>query len=248
MMRDRITRLLAPLLLAAVLIGVWGLTVEILHPPEFLAPSPKAVWTALRTELTSPVFWPFFWQTVAEAIGGSVLGIVTGIPLGILIHRWPWFNTATAPFLGASQAVPAIALAPLLVLWVGYGTWAVVILCALMVFFPIIVATALGLSLTPAAIRDAARMDGASRWQIVFYLEIPEAVPAILTGIRNGVALSVTGAIVGEMVMGGSGLGTLLTVQRDAANTPAMVATIVILAALAATLFLLIRSLERTTP
>lgn len=245
MTRDRIVRRLAPWVLGVGLLACWYGWVTLTAPSPVILPGPDAVWAAFVTQLTTPTFWPFFTQTVLESLGGCLLGALVGLPLGIVIHRWSWFNAAVSPFLGASQAIPAIALAPVLVLWVGYGMSAVLFLCALMVFFPIVVATVVGLRSTDPEVVDAARLDGAGSWAILSHLELPDARPMILAGVRNGFALSVTGAVVGEMVMGGSGLGMLLTVQRDSVNTAGMFATILVLALMASTLFGLITHLER---
>ena len=101
----------------------------------------------------------------------------------------------------------AVAIAPLLALWLGYGYLPIVVLCAVMVFFPISLTTAFGVTHIDPDIRDAARLDGAHRWSLLREIEYPLALPAILTGLRNGVTLSMTGAVVGEFVLGGRGLG-----------------------------------------
>ena len=114
------------------------------------------------------------------------------------------------PFLGATQALPAIAIAPILVLWVGYGITPVIVLCALMVFSDLYPPSS-ACVISIRELLEAAALDGATGWTMAAHMELPLAAPAILGGLRNGFALSVTGAVVGEMVMGGSGLGQVLT-------------------------------------
>ena len=138
---------------------------------------------------------------------------------------------------GVTQAIPAVAIAPLLVLWIGYGLGPVIVLCALIVFFPILISTVIGLRHVDADVVDAARMDGAGGWQLLTQVEFPMALASVLGGVRNGVTLSVTGAIVGEMVMGGGGLGTVLTVQRDSFDTAGMIATVIVLALIASSAY-----------
>src|SRR5690606_13676875 len=121
------------------------------------------------------------------------------------------------PYIAASQALPAVAVAPLLVLWLGYGLLPVVVLCALMVFFPILVATVHGLTQVDRDVVDAARVDGASGLTLLRTILLPLAMPAILSGIRNGFTISITGAIVGEIVTGGAGMGLLLSARASAA-------------------------------
>ncbi|MFV0405830.1 MAG: ABC transporter permease [Propioniciclava sp.] len=238
-------RLLAPWLLGLLLLLAWLVSAQFFLGPVALFPGPGAVATKLVSSLMNPQWWPYLTMTAVEAIGGCLLGVVIAIPLGIAIHRSRTLAAALAPYLGATQAIPAIALAPLLVLWVGYGLEAVIVLCAVLVFFPILVSSVVGLSAVDPDLVDAARLDGASALSLLIHVEFPLALPSVLAGVRNGFTLSVTGAIVGEMVMGGRGLGQLLTLQRDAVDTAGMVATIVVLCVLASGLYGLILLLER---
>ena len=243
--RQRDTRLVAPWLLAAALLAGWQLTVTLARPPEYMLPGPGPVAARLVAMFGVGGIWPYAGTTLLEALGGCALGTAVALPLAILIHRSRWFNAAAAPFLGATQAIPAIALAPLLVLWVGYGLFPIVLLCALLVFFPILVASVVGLRHVDASVVDAARMDGAGGRALLIHVELPLALPSILGGLRNGFTLSVTGAVVGEMVMGGDGLGQLITVQRDALDTTGMFATIIVLCAMASVFYTLIHVVER---
>jgi NitT/TauT family transport system permease protein len=190
-------------------------------------------------------FWPYIHTTFVEALGGCALGVTVALPLAVIIVHSRLVSAAITPYLGATQAIPAIALAPLLVLWVGYGLSGVVALIALMVFFPILVSAVTGLRHVDSAVLDAASLDGAGTWARLWHMELPLAGAAILAGVRNGFTLSVTGAVVGEMVMGGDGLGLLLTVQRDRSDPAGMIASIVVLAVIASTLYSLIALAER---
>lgn len=228
---------LAPWILALGLVLGWALIVFLSGVPTFILPGPGAVGSKLVSALTNPAWWPYAGTTIAEAVGGCVLGATVALPLAIAIHRSVLLDAAVSPLLGATQAIPAIALAPLLVLWVGYGLTAIVVLCSVLVFFPILVAAVVGLDHVDSDVVDAARMDGAGGAQVLAHIEFPLALPNILAGIRNGFALSVTGAVVGEMVMGGQGLGQLLTLQRDSVDTAGMMATIVVLCVLASVLY-----------
>lgn len=237
--------LVAPWVFAALLVPGWQLSASVGQLPAYLLPSPAAVFERLARLLAEPATWPFIATTLVEALGGCVLGAAVALPLALLIHRSRWVSAAVTPFLGATQAIPAIAIAPLLVLWIGYGLRAVVILCALLVFFPILVSTVVGLRHVDASVLDAARMDGASSVASLRYVELPLALPNILAGLRNGFTLSVTGAVVGEMVMGGTGLGQLLTIQRDGLDTAGMFATIAILCVLASVAYGVLYGIER---
>ncbi|MCC6495622.1 MAG: ABC transporter permease [Propionibacteriaceae bacterium] len=233
---------LAPVLLGVLLLFGWLLTAG---QGSVLLPTPMAVATRLVTDLADPTYWGYVAVTLAEAFGGALLGIGVALPLAVLIHRSRWAAAAVHPFLGATQAIPAIALAPLLVLWLDYGLVSVAVLCALIVFFPILISAVVGLRHVDKDVVDAGRIDGASSWGLLIHVELPMALPSVLGGVRNGVALAITGAIVGEMVMGGSGLGTVLTIQRSAVDTAGMFATIVVLCVGASAAYAAIHLWER---
>jgi NitT/TauT family transport system permease protein len=233
---------LAPLVLGALLLTLWALAAG---PGSAYLPTPGAVVARLAADLLDPGYWRYVAVTLAEAFGGALLGVAVALPLAVIVHRSRWAAAAVNPFLGATQAIPAVALAPLLVLWLGYGLGPVVVLCALIVFFPILIAAVVGLRHVDADIVDAARIDGASGLSLLLHVELPMALPSILGGVRNGVTLAVTGAIIGEMVMGGSGLGTVLTVQRESVDTAGMLATIVVLCAIASGAYAAIHVWER---
>jgi NitT/TauT family transport system permease protein len=238
----------APILLACLLVLAWALLAWGGGIPTLLLPGPQAVVVSLANWLGSGAIFPYLGVTMAEVLGGCVLGALLAMPLAVLIHRSQWFSAAVNPFLGATQAIPAVALAPLLALWAGYGWTSIVLLCALMVFFPILISTVVGLRHVPRQVIDAARLDGASSPQLLVNIEAPMALPTVLAGVRNGFTLSITGAVVGEMVIGGGsslGLGTLLTVQRQATDTAGMFATILVLCLVATTIYSLIHLWER---
>lgn len=242
----RTTRtLVAPAVFGGLIVLAWYVGTWASGVPGFLLPTPDAVVVRLAELLGDAAFWGYTGTTLLEAVGGCVLGAVVALPLAVLIHRNRWVNAALVPFLGATQAIPAIAIAPVLVLWVGYGLEAVILLCSLLVFFPILVAAVVGLRHVPRQIVDAARMDGAGSFALLRHVEGPLSLPSVLSGLRNGFTLSVTGAIVGEMVMGGRGLGMLLTVQRDSLDTAGMFGTIAILAAMASLAYTGIHLVER---
>jgi len=237
---------LAPLGLGVILLSAWGLVVAPGTIPRYFLPTPPDVARELYSGLVSHAdMWELTGATMTEALGGCLAGLVVALPLAVVIYRSKVVSAAVLPFLGTTQAIPAIALAPLLVLWIGYGLGAIVTLCTLMVFFPILVSSVVGFRHIDRDIIAAAQVDGAGGLSLLAWIEIPLALPNILAGIRNGFTLSVTGAVVGEMVMGGRGLGTLLTVQRDANNAAGMFATIIQLAVLAALIYSAVSLVER---
>jgi len=179
-----------------------------------------------------------------SALGG-VLGAMVALPLGYFVSHSGLISRAVSPYLAASQAIPAVALAPLLVVLFGYGLMPKAMLCALMVFFPITINTSLGFMQLEPDLIGAALVDGANKVQLLTQIELPLALPAILAGIRNGLVLSVTGAVVGEFVIGGSGLGYLLGIYRDRYDTAGVLAVLVALAMGAIALFEVVRRIER---
>ncbi|MDO5063604.1 MAG: ABC transporter permease [Actinomyces bowdenii] len=233
------------LILGLLILSSWHLVAASGILPEVFLPGPLPVAERLWLSLTRAGLLGYAWVTIREALLGCLLAASLALPLAWALHHWSLFSRAVLPYVAASQAVPAIAVAPLLVLWVGYGTTPVVVLCAFMVFFPITVTVLLGLRGLDTDVIDAARLDGAHGWSMVVHIELPMTLPAILAGLRTGFTLSITGAVVGEMTMGGTGLGMTLASQRDAVDTTGLFATIVLLCALATTIHWLLYSLER---
>lgn len=229
---------------AAALLVAWGIASELGVVSPYLLPSPNAVLASLGELLAGGDLQAAALVTMRQASFGAILGSAIAIPLGWMLVRSRLAAAALQPYVVASQAIPAVALAPLLVIWFGPGERPVIVLCALLVFFPIVISTTLGLRSLDPDILGAARVDGASGWRMVRHIEAPLAMPAILAGLRNGVTLSITGAVVGEFVIGGRGLGLLLTTQRNSADTAGLFATIGVLCALALLAYNLVRLLE----
>ena len=245
--RSRRVVLLTPLAIAAVVLVVWEAVAAAGAVRAHFLPAPSAVVTRLWSEITDGQLLGYTWVTLSEALLGSLLGAAVAMPLGYLIARNRWAAAGLQPYIAASQALPAVALAPLLALWLGYGLLPIVLLCALLVFFPILLATVLGLRTLDRDVVDAARLDGAHGWSMLRHIELPMSLPSLLTGLRNGFTLSVTGAVVGEFVMGGQGLGMVLSVQANSADTTGLFATLAVLSLLAVLMYVLLREVERLT-
>lgn len=235
----------APLILAALLFVAWLVGTEASGVSAFFFPSPADFVHKFGVLVQESWFWERVLVTFGEAIAGSALGAAVAIPTSWVIYRSRFIDAALQPFLGATQAIPAIALAPLLVLWVGRGYVSIVFLCALMVFFPILVSTTVGLRHMDRDILDAAALDGAHGWRLLWFIELPLVSPNLLAGIRNGFTLSITGAVVGEMVIGGEGLGQLLSQQQHNLDTPGMFVTVFTLCLLAMSLYSIVFFSER---
>lgn len=185
--------------------------------------------------------------TLGAAVMGSLLAMIVAIPMGIVIAHSRLLASILEPFVAFSQVIPLVAIAPLLVLWIGYGTVPIAVLCAIISFFPMVTTTVIGLRGMDMRIMEHALLDGADPWQRLVHVQLPIAAPAILAGIRAGFVLSMTGAIVGEFVMGGAGLGTLFTILRTSADYTGVFAVLVWIAFTALLLQGLIHIAERAS-
>ena len=157
--------------------------------------------------------------TLLEILLGLFAGSCFAVILGYFLSRSAFLENILQPFLVASQAIPTVAIAPLLVIWFGPGIFSKVLICALIVFFPVLVNTIVGLRSVPENLRDLMRSMRASRWQTLRMLELPAALPVLLGGLRVGATLSVIGAVVGELVGADRGLGFLINVGRGQYDT-----------------------------
>ena len=224
----------APIVFLALALAGWWLTTALTGIEAWRLPDPLSVIARGATLLKRPTTWHQIGVTGGEAIAGCALGTVVALPLAYAIYRSRLLAAAVEPFLGATQALPAIAIAPVLVLWVGYGMTSVIALCALIVFFPILVSTVVGLRHINREFLEAAALDGATGWTMATQME------------RNGFALSVTGAVVDEMVMGGARLGQVLTQMRSNVDTAGMFVVIAILCVMATMLYIIVYRIERS--
>ena len=238
-------RLWPALIIGLLLLAAWQLVTVTSTVSDYLLPSPVEVARAFWRGVESGLFWRYSRTTLQESMIGFALGALVALPLGYGIARSRLMATAVQPYLAASQALPAVALAPILTLWFGYGLKPIALLCALIVFFPMVINTAVGIRTVDREVIAAARVDGAGFWPLVRYIEAPLAMPVILAGMRTSLTLSITGAIVGEFVLGDRGLGGLLEIARGNFDTPLVFATIAMLMLLAMTLYYCAWGLER---
>jgi len=229
----RLSRIgLALLSLGAFLI-LWQAIVWVGGYPTFVLPSPVAVASRWGRLLVSGTLWLHVKVTLTEVLIGLGLGTVIATFLGYLLAHSPLAEQVLAPFIVASQSVPTVAIAPLLVIWFGTGILSKILVCALIVFFPILVNTVVGLRSVGRDLWDLMRTLEAGRWQMIWMLEVPAALPTLLGGLKVGATLAVIGAIVGEFVAADRGLGYLLKQGQQVYDTPQVfvgIGTLVILA------------------
>jgi NitT/TauT family transport system permease protein len=236
-----------PVLLAAVVFVVgWKLVVIFGNYPTFILPPPELVGARLVDAWLSGTMTPHVVATLSEIGWGLLFGASSAVVIGYLLARSTLAERLLSPYLVAAQAMPILALAPLLVLWLGTGLGPKVVICALIVFFPVAVATMVGIRSVDSRLLELGRSLRATRWQIARHLELPAALPQILGGLRVGATLAVIGAIVGEWAGADRGLGYLVNLaQGSLFDTPLMFATLVTIAAIGVLLYLAVVLVER---
>ena len=224
-----------PLALGVLLLISWYVATVFGHVNGLILPVPGDVFSSLSEGLRSGLFLSNVLVTIQESLYGFLLALIVALPLGYGLAKSRLIASAVQPYLAAGQAIPAIVIAPVLVFWLGSGLIPIMIVCMLVVFFPMVITIAFGVQTIDKALTDAARVEGASGWPLLTMIEFPLALPAILAAVRTGLTLSITGALVGEFVSAGDqGLGALVQVAREQFNTPLLFATLVVLAVLAA--------------
>ena len=178
--------------------------------PNFILPSPLSVWTRFLIAFRDGSLLYHTAITLIEIVLGLLAGVVLATVVGYLLARSRTLERILSPYVVASQAIPVVAIAPLLVIWLGDGVLSKVVICALIVFFPVLVNTIVGVRAVPVALYDLMNSLHATRAQILWKVEFPASLPVLLGGLRIGATLSVIGAIVGELVDAEEGLGFLL--------------------------------------
>jgi len=230
----------------ALFLLAWKLVVVAGAVPAFILPAPEDVAARFRTAWLDGTMAPHAWTTIVELALGFAAGAGAGLVVGYALARWRTVERVASPYLVAAQAVPILALAPLLALWFGPGLLAKVVICGLIVFFPVAVATMVGIRSVDPGLLELARSLRATRRRILVDVEIPAALPSIFGGLRVGVTLAVVGAIVGEWAGADKGLGVLVNLARGSLfDYPLMFATLVTIALLGIACYLLIVLAER---
>jgi NitT/TauT family transport system permease protein len=212
----------------------------------FILPPPETVASRFVTALADGTIAPHLAATLVEVALGFVVGAGLALIVGYALARSAVVERLLSPYLVAAQATPILALAPLFALWFGSGLLGKVVICALIVFFPVAVATMVGIRSVDARLLELGRSLRATRRQILTTLEIPAALPNILGGMRVGVTLAVVGAIVGEWAGAERGLGVLINLARGSLfDTPLMFATLLTIALVGIVLYLVVIAVER---
>jgi putative hydroxymethylpyrimidine transport system permease protein len=233
----------APAALLALLIGGWELLGKLGHVENYLLPAPSEVASALWRD--RDLLAPDAWITAREVLLGLALALAVGVAIALVLHLSPVLRRAAYPLVVASQAIPVVVIAPILVIWFGFGITPKLIVIALICFFPVVVNTLDGLE---GVDRDQVKMMrtlGASRLDLLRRLEIPSSLPFLFSGAKVAVAVAVIGAVFGELVGSDAGLGHAIQVGTAELETARVFAAVLILSLMAMALFGLIALVER---
>jgi len=232
--RSRIYLVLFSLLTALIL---WEALTRLMNLPAFILPGPGLVWERFWQIAKDGSLLRHTLTTLQEVLAGLALGVSAATTLGYLLAKSPLLERLLSPFIVASQSIPVVAIAPLLIIWFKTGMFSKVLICALIVFFPVLVNTVVGLRSVPEELVDMMRSLQSTRWQTVAYLEVPASLPVFLGGLRIGATLSVIGAVVGEFVGADRGLGFLINLGRGRYDTALVFVAVFTLVTLALGLY-----------
>lgn len=232
-------------LLFVLVVGGWELAVRLLEITPLLLPTPSAVAAALWDGIRNNTFTYHFGVTFYETMAGFALGAGLGLLLGGVIAQFPLVERTLYPYVVAFQTIPKVAIAPLFVIWFGYGMSSKIVITATIAFFPVLVNTVAGLRAVPAEQLELLTAFTASRWQVFRMARIPQALPYVFVGLDVSIVLAVIGAIVGEFVGAQAGLGYLILQRTFSMDTAGMFAILIVLSVMGLCLHWAVQWLQR---
>jgi NitT/TauT family transport system permease protein len=241
--RERIGAFIYPVGTLVALLALWEGAARLFSIPPYLLPPPSSILFSMDSN--SAVLIKQSVATTLEIVLGFALSVAVGVPLALAIYLWRPFARAVYPVLVSSQAVPKIAVAPLFLVWFGFGLMPKVLIAFLIAFFPVVINTAMGLASLEREKIYLAQSMGLGSVATFFKIQLPNALPSIFAGLKISITFAVVGAVVGEFVGGQNGLGYLLLIANGNMDTALLFAGIVALTVLGIVLFLLIGLLER---
>lgn len=230
-MRERVRSAAGDVLYPTGALGVgvvlWWITVAVADIPPFLLPPPDAV--AARLVGNTALFLDNAWLTLEKIAYGGAVGAASGFVLAVLVASLPWFRRAVYPYLVTVRVVPKVAIAPLLLIYLGTGTTTAIVFIALIAFFPLVLSTAAGLDRVPSEQLDLLRSVDAGPVRTFLRVRLPYALPDVFAGLKQSVTLAVVGAVVAEWIVADSGLGYLILLASENVQTDLMLAALVVL-------------------
>jgi len=209
LVRERFEYLLIPVSLL-IFLGGWQLIIYLDRFPEYVLPPPADVWGQFLTTADDGTLWFHARYTLTEALAGFALGFVFATVMGYILGKSPALEKVTSPYIVAAKSIPILGIAPLIIIWFGQGILSKALIAFMIIFFPMLVNTIVGIRLVNEEQRELMHSYSASAWQVFAKLEVPAALPVLLGGVRVGLARSMMGAIVGEYLGGKQGLGFLV--------------------------------------
>lgn len=230
--------------LAGLLIG-WELAVVLLDISPLTLAKPSAIFRALVNGFRTGIFWPHIATTVTEMVSGFFIGGGLGILLGIVVTEFGRVGRLIFPYLVALQSLPKVAIAPLIIMWAGFGIESKIVVVTLITFFPVLINTISGLTIVDQMRVDLMDVLRANRWQTFLYVRLPTAAPQIFAGLNVAAVMALTGAIVAEFVGAQSGLGVLLLQAQSNLDTPGLFAVLILLAGIGLLANLIITKTEK---
>jgi len=237
-------RVVLPVVSVTLFLVGWSAYVRSAEVSAFLLPAPEAIFLALTDLIFDPDLWHHTRITVTEAVSGFLIAVLLGVSLGLLMARVPPVEWAMKPFIVLLQLIPKIALAPLFILWFGFGLQSKIVIAAVLAFFPIFSNALVAFKSVEPGDRDVFTMLQAGPVQRFIMLDLPTALPVILTGMEVAVVLAMIGAIVGEFIGGSEGLGYLAIAYLQELAVPELFAVIVVLALVGLILYVFIGRLR----
>jgi NitT/TauT family transport system permease protein len=227
------------------LLIIWELAVHALDIPDFILPPPSAIGVALYYGLTSGLFVKHFLVTAYETLAGFLIAAVLGISLGAVVAQFRLVERTIYPWLVALQTLPKIAIAPLIIIWAGYGIQSKIVIVTLVALFPVLVNTIIGLKTCDQGKLDLMRALDATSWETFRLVQLPNALPFVFAGLNVAVVLAILGSIVGEFVGSKAGLGNLILESNFQFNVAQVFAVLVLLGLFGVMLSAIVRMVQR---
>jgi NitT/TauT family transport system permease protein len=226
------THLLQSICLAAAVIAAWEGACRLFEISPLVLPTPSSILMRLYALISTGMIWPHLWATLFEVLSGFLLGVLAGLVMGAMVSLIPVLERLIYPYLVALQTLPKVAIAPLFIIWFGYGLTSKVVITALVCFFPVLVSVIAGFHSTDKDQLDMMKAFGATKWQTLMRLRIPSALVLIFAGLEIAAVLAVIGAIVGEFVGAQVGLGYLVVTLNFSMDVPGVFAVLIVLSAI----------------
>jgi NitT/TauT family transport system permease protein len=240
-----LTRYLPSVILLLVLITTWEVSVRLTEISALVIPPPMAVLTVLWDGLVRGFLWQHIWVTGAATVLGFLLGCSMGFICGIILAEVESLRRLFWPYVLAMQVVPKLALAPIFIIWFGFGMQPTIVITALICFFPLLENTMTGLKAATPEKQELFRMLGARRWQTLLQLKIPSGLPVIMAGVRVAIVLALVGAVVGEFIAGSEGLGASIIAAQGMMDSALMFALLIVITSMGLLFYQLTLLFER---